>query len=373
MRKTMINNSILFLTVGLMLMAGCGTNGLPGKKNQIDSNGRISPSELIEVAHSDDQWTGIAVSKTGRIFVNFPRWSPAVTTSVAELLPSGDLKGYPYRKFNNWNTTLSPRDHFVCVQSVYVDDDDYLWILDPGNPYFQGVIPGAAKLVKVDLATDEIVQVIYFDSTIAPTDSYLNDVRIDTKKRIAYITDSGLGALITVNLVTEKSRRLLENHPSTKSEDITLTIDGRQWLRSDGSAPRIHADGIALDVENEYLYYKALTGRSLYRIAAPRLLDENLTEEQLGTCVEFVKEVGATDGLYICPRDYLYLTVIEDDAIKRITPQDSLETVIADPRIEWPDSFAFGPDGYIYFTVSQLHLGVERQVPYKIFKFNPKL
>ena len=373
MHKTMINKSILFLIVGLMLMAGCGTGELPGQKTKINNDGRISPSELIEVARSDNMWTGVAVSKTGRIFVNFPRWSPAVTTSVAELLPSGDLKAYPYRKVNDWNSTLSPREHFVCVQSVYVDDDDYLWILDPGNPYFQGVIPGGAKLIKVDLVTDEIVQIICFDSTIAPTGSYLNDVRIDTKKQIAYITDSGLGALITVDLTTEKSRRLLENHASTKSEDIILTIDGRQWLRPDGSAPRVHADGIALDVKNEFLYYKALTGRSLYRIATHWLLDETLSEEQLGEKVEFVSETGATDRLYICPRDYLYLTAIEDDAIKRITPQGVLETVIADPRIEWPDSFAFGPDGYIYFTVSQIHLGAERQVPYKIFKFNPKL
>ncbi|MEW5924748.1 MAG: hypothetical protein AB1746_12245, partial [Candidatus Zixiibacteriota bacterium] len=126
-------------------------------------------------------------------------------------------------------------------------------------------------------------------------------------------------------------------------------------------------------IEKEYLYYKALTGRSLYRIAADRLLDDTLSDDQLGVYVEFVLDAGAADGLYICPRDYLYLTSLEDNAIKRITPQGSLETVIADPRIEWPDSFAFGPDGYIYFTTSQIHLGAEREVPFKIFKFNPKL
>lgn len=41
--------------------------------------------ELIEVAVSDQLWTGVAVSHEGRIFVNYPRWSPNVKLSVAEV------------------------------------------------------------------------------------------------------------------------------------------------------------------------------------------------------------------------------------------------------------------------------------------------
>lgn len=363
------------LLLGLLFMAACGTDELAQHKEKTNNsgNGRLSSSELIEVAHSENQWTGIAISKEGRIFVNFPRWSPAVTTSVAELMPTGEQKAYPYRKVNDWNPTLSPGDHFVCVQSVYIDDEDYLWILDPANPYFRGVLEGGAKLLKVDLVTNEIIQKIFFDSTIAPASSYLNDVRIDTKKKVAYITDSGSGALITVDLVTEKSRRLLANHASTKSENIPLTIDGRQWFRPDGSTPSVHVDGITLDHEHEYLYYQALTGRTLYRIATKWLLDDMITDSELGEKVEFVSRLGAADGIFMGPDNNLYLTAIEDNAIKRITPQGVLEIVIKDPRIEWPDSFAFGPDGYIYFTISQIHLGAARQQSYKIFKFNPTL
>ena len=37
---------------------------------------------LVQMAESPNQWTGIAVSKAGRVFVNFPRWSPSIPMSV---------------------------------------------------------------------------------------------------------------------------------------------------------------------------------------------------------------------------------------------------------------------------------------------------
>jgi len=218
-----------------------------------------------------------------------------------------------------------------------------------------------------------VIQKIYFDSTIAPTNSYLNDVRVDTKKKLAYITDSGLGALIIVDLTSGKSRRLLENHPSTKAENITLTIDGQPWLRPDGSSPRVHSDGIALDPAGEYVYYQALTGRTLYRIATSWLRDITLNEAQLAEKVERVAESGAADGILYCSCGYIYLSAIEDNAIRRIDADGKLETVIQDPRIKWADSFAFETGGYIYFTISQIHLGSVRQEPFKIFKFNSAL
>ena len=371
----MIYKIAVLAFAGILTLTACkSTQVAENKRTPAKSeNGRLAAPELKEVAHSENQWTGIAISKNKRIFVNFPRWSPSVTTSVAELLPSGELRDYPYRKINDWNSTLSPFDHFVCVQSVYIDKDNYLWILDPANPSFRGVVANGAKLLKVDLSTDEIIQKISFDPEIAPVNSYLYDVRVDTKRNIAYITDSGLGALIVVDLATGKSRRLLENHHSTKAEDITMVFDTGPWLRPDGSKPRVHSDGIALDPSGEYVYYQALTGRTLYRIAAEYLCDETLSETQLAEKVERVAESGAADGILFCPRGYIYLSAIEDNAIRRITPEGKLETVIQDPRIKWADSFAFESGGDIYFTISQIHLGSSRQEPFKIYKFNPTL
>jgi sugar lactone lactonase YvrE len=318
--------------------------------------------ELSVVAESGELWTGVAVSKGGRIFVNYPRWTMAETTSVAELIRSNERRPFPDERWNVWDPTLSPREHFVCVQSVYVDDEDNLWILDPANAEFRGVVPGGAKLVKVNLRSDQVTQMIPFDSSIAPSASYLNDVRVDTRTRFAYITDSGLGAIIVVDLRTGRARRVLHSHHSTKAEDTTFVVEGIT-LRA-----KINSDGLALDPSREYLYYQALTSHSLYRIKTAWLQDFSLSDLQLGEKVEFVAKTGIADGLEFDRDGNLYLTSLEYNAIRRYTPAGNIEIVVQDSALKWPDSFSITAEGEIYVTTSQLHLGSGRTQPYQIFK-----
>ena len=144
---------------------------------------------LTEVASSEDQWTGVTVSNEERIFVNYPRWSENITMSVGEIINGNTVKPFPNEEWNTWKPDSSKEDHFICVQSVVVDDRNRLWVLDPANPQFQGVVKGGAKLVAFDLETEEVLKKFVFDSTIVHPNSYLNDVRIDTAKSMAYITD----------------------------------------------------------------------------------------------------------------------------------------------------------------------------------------
>ena len=328
---------------------------------------RVAPT-LEEIATSDELWTGVAVSRDGRIFVCYPRWSANPTVSVGEIRIGGKIWPCPDEEWNTWAPPADPVRHFVSVQSVYVDRDDYLWVLDPANAYMQGVVEGGAKLVKVDIRKNQIVHQIQFDETIAPPASYLNDVRVDTGRGVAYITDSGLGALIVVDLATGKSRRVLADHSSTKSEDLVLRIDGKEW-RPNGRAPQIHADGLALDAAGDYLYYHALTARNLYRIGTRFLLDPALTEHELVAKVESLGTTGAADGMEFGPDGYLYLTGIEDGTIKVFASIGNTEPIIRDPRLIWPDSFARGPGGYMHVTTSQINLGAARAQPYKLFRF----
>ncbi len=239
---------------------------------------------LSEVARSENLGTGIAVSEEDRIFVNYPRWSPQTTISVAEVISTDSTRPYPDNEWNRWNPDLKPEDHFICVQSVYIDRKNYLWILDAANPLFQGVVSSGAKLIKIDLQNDQIVQKISFDNQIAPEGSYLNDVRVDTNRNYAYITDSGEGAIVVVNLATREARRLLDDHFSTKAEDITFTVEGQQLNL------KVHSDGLALDPQNQILYYQSLTNRRLYRIDTKYLRDFSISNTRLGEKVEFVTD-----------------------------------------------------------------------------------
>ncbi len=72
--------------------------------------------------------TGVTVSQTGRIFVNYPRWEDPVEFTVAEL-HNGQAVPYPEANINRLDMARAA-DTFVSVQSVVVDPRDRLWIVD---------------------------------------------------------------------------------------------------------------------------------------------------------------------------------------------------------------------------------------------------
>jgi len=347
----------------LVVLAGCSV-----EESAPAISGPMPGSRALEVvAESERQWTGVAVSREGRVFVNFPRWSPEVPVSVAELRADGSLAAFPDQAWNAWSPKSDPASAWVCVQSVVADGEGSLWVLDPANPGFAGVVPGGAKLVEIDIPTGAIVQVVRFGAAAAPADSYLNDVRIDHRHGAAYLTDSGRGALVVVDLATGAARRVLEGDPSTGAEDTILVIEGERWVRPDGSSPQVHADGIAYDRKRDLVYFQALTGRTLYRISGAALRDPALDEAALAEKVETVAVSGPSDGLLWDGTDGIIISAIEDDAVKRWRP-DGVETVVSDRRIAWPDSFARGPDGSLYVTTSQIHRGAKPPEPYRLLR-----
>jgi sugar lactone lactonase YvrE len=210
--------------------------------------------------------------------------------------------------------------------------------------------------LKVNLATNLVERVIPFDASVAPKNSYLNDVRIDPKGDVAFITDSGMGAIAVVELKSGEARIRLADHPSTKAEPAYVPVIGGKELRNEqGNVPQINADGLALDSRGEYLYYHALTARTLYRIKTSALKDPSLTEEQLAGHVERRAETGAVDGMLMDGRDNLYFTALEENAIKRYSPDGTISTVVRNDHIQWPDSIAMTYDRFLYFTTSQIH------------------
>ncbi len=353
------------LGLALLLLAGCS-------KDDDNETPPATPSlnaTLTPVATSPVQWTGVAVTRENRVFANFPRMeTDTIPYSVAEVNGT-QATPFPDAEWNTWDRTMAPQNKFVCVQSVYVDANNFLWVLDAASPLMRGVVPGGAKLLKFDVATRQLVQRINFDETVAYPTSYLNDVRIDTQNNVAYITDSNQGAIIVVNLTSGRSRRLLGNHPSTKSENLIITVEGRVWRNPSGKLPSIDSDGIALSPNREYLYYHALTARPLYRIATQYLRDEALSPAQLAQRVELVANTNPPDGMVFDATGNLYLTDIENNAVTRVTPAGQFQVVAQDAQLKWPDSFSVGADGAVYVTTSQLHIPrSQRTEPFRIFK-----
>jgi sugar lactone lactonase YvrE len=319
--------------------------------------------ELQQVASFDHQVTGVAVARDGRIFVNFPRWTEDAPVSVAEVMRDGSIRPYPDDAWNSWRNArkdeVSAADHWVCVQSVVVDQRGDLWVLDPAAPAQGYVVPGGPKLVRIDLRTNAPSKTIRFGEEVAPQGSYLNDVRFSPDGRHAFITDSGAkGAIVVVDLDSGEARRVLDGHPSTQPEkDVVVKTDGQELRRPDGRGVEFAADGIALGANGDQLYWQAIKGKTLYRVPTAALLDAKAGAQELAAKVEVAGENGPADGLLVSRRDgHMYISAIEEDAIKvRDLRSDAApRTVLKDKRLRWPDSFAEGPDGAIYVTTSRI-------------------
>jgi len=355
-----------FLTLLIFSVASYSCTIPTESENIIGDNNDTTKVEtgLITVASSSKLWTGVAVSNEKRVFVNYPSWSTNHSISIAEISDSGTKVPYPNEEWNNWSNSDDPTNKFVCVQSVYIDDNDYLWILDTGNPVFLGVLDSAAKIVKIDLNTDIIENIIYLADNIPDSASYLNDIRIDDN--FVYITDSSVGTIIIINLNTGEIINRLSSHHSTSA-----FLEAGFYVEDHLVNLVVHADGIALDKDSGYLYYKALSSPYLYRIKIEYLQDFTLSDEEVKSNVEYLGAYGATDGLEIGPNGILYLTSLEENAIRRYYPESGESNILFEsPKLKWPDSISITDDGYLYVTTSQLHLRPSERGMFKVYKIS---
>lgn len=354
-----ITGSLLLLTTAL----GCSSALAVPLQDQAEAvvsrlTGDTGPATVDRVASFDHQVTGVAVTETGRIFVNFPRWSEDAPISLAELTPDGKLHPYPDEEWNSYRNA-APRDpatHFVCVQAETADGRGSLWVIDPAAPDTEFIVPGGPKLVKIDLATNKVARTYPLDGSVAPQGSYMNDVRFSPDGKTAFITDSGAqGAIVVLDLDSGKGRRVLDGDVSTQvDKSVKVVIDGRELRQPDGRGVEFAADSISIDPKGEYLYWQPLTGKTLYRAPTAALIDASLSPQQMAVKVEKVSDSEPNDGLWTDSKGRLFFTAIQRNAIEMQDGKGPRKLLVTDPRLRWPDTFAQGPDGTLYFTNSDI-------------------
>ncbi|QGZ42850.1 sugar lactone lactonase YvrE [Pseudoduganella flava] len=318
----------------------------------------VSIGKLERVATFDGAMpTGVTVTETGRIFVNFPRWGDDVPYTVAELR---DGKAVPYPDAAvNVADPADPAKGFISVQSVVADGRGRVWILDTAAPEFKAPRRGGAKLVAVDLASNRIVKTVVFPAEVVLPSTYVNDMRFDFRagaEGVAYVTDSSLsgpGAIIVLDLATGKAVRRLNGHPATMPEPgFAAAIDGKPLP----ATFKVASDGIALSPDGDTLYFCALSSRRLYSVPTRLLRDPNVTEAELARAVRDLGVKGASDGLESDAAGAVYAGDYEHNAIRKLARGSTTwRTIARGENLSWPDTLSVGPDGYLYVIANQLH------------------
>jgi sugar lactone lactonase YvrE len=353
--------------------------------------------------------TGVTVSRTNRIFVNFPRWGDDVPFTVAEVV-NGKAVPFPDPKINDWpgRNTSDPtqykdqaqnESHFVSVQSVVVDPANRLWVLDTGSPMLKNALPGGPKLVAIDLATNKVVKRILLPPAIAGPTSYMNDVRFDLRigspagpegiHGIAYITDSsekGPTGFVVVDLATGQAWRKLDDIDAVKPEPgFLMFAEGRPLYKTEAgklAKPGIFAnDSLAISADGSKVFFCPVSSTKLYSVPTAALRDKSLSPEATAKQVALVTGKESSDGLESDAGGNVYSTSPASGSILKISPNPNfaggveVSTLVHDPRLLWPDTMSLSDDGYLYVTANQLfnqpsmHDGMDlRRRPYTLFR-----
>ena len=79
------------------------------------------------------------------------------------------------------------------------------------------------------------------------------------------------------------------------------------------------------------------------------------TIAELAAAVRDLGEKGASDGLEADARGNVYGGDYEHNALRRLAPGGTWQTIAQGPELLWPDTLSVGPDGYLYVIANQLH------------------
>jgi sugar lactone lactonase YvrE len=230
-----------------------------------------------------------------------------------------------------------------------------LWVVDAAGGFGSVPLAGEAKLVRLDIATDEVTRIYRFDRAVLPERGFINDVRVGDG--FAYLTDSGLGALIVLNLETGEARRVLASDSRLKADpSLTLQIDGVPYVNAQNETPQMNVNPLELSADGRHLYFQPNGGPRLYRLAVAKLQDFSLDDAVLAAAVEDQGPTRFNAGMTMAPDGSIYFSDIEIGGITRRTPDGRFEIVARDAaKVVWPDASRLGPDGYLYFPAAQVN------------------
>jgi sugar lactone lactonase YvrE len=345
-------------TASRILLAAALVFSLPAAMKAANAADTLPPNlptvedpRLIAVATSRHIWNGVAVAPDGRIFVSLTQ-SEGPGMSLAELR-NGELHPFPDADWNHWQPNADPAKHFLHVNAVRIGPDGALWAVDAGNTGIgtgAHAVPGAGKLVRIDLSTNQVSRVYAFDSATQKDNSYFDDVRFHGD--LAYLTDPGAVGLVVLDLKTGTSRRLLDGH-DLSVDHTPIHADGKELFLANGNTKRVGLDQLEVSPDGNYLYYQAIPG-PMARIETRYLDQPDIPADQVAAHAEHWLDTWSTGGTAIDAAGNIYASDINTRSVKRIAPDGKVTTLIADPRLIWVDAM-WVQDGYLWMPAAQIN------------------
>jgi len=327
----------------------------------------LIPASEIEIAVTSEEPIGnVAVSPEGRIFFTIHPESRPEKNKLMEW-KNGAALPYPDETF---------QDALITPLGLVVDRQNRLWVIDHGMHGFRG-----ARLLAIDLDSGQIFHEHRFSSGTAPWGSFLQDLRVDSAGQTVYIADVSFirkdPAIVVYDMKSGTARRVLGGHPSVSPQDWIIRTPIKDMVFLGGLvALKPGIDGIALDKNDEWLYYGAIAHDGLFRIQTEYLKDPSLSPAQIAEKVEPFSIKPLSDGLAVDAEGNVYITDVEHGAVFVVGQDRQLKTLVKSGQIRWSDGLSIGPEGWIYLADSaiphqilQTKAHIREFAPYYIFRF----
>lgn len=280
--------------------------------------------------------------------------------AVRAIAEDGSQRPYPDE---SWAGRPSPDGRGMSgVIGIRADKDDVVWMLDMGDAANQ------PKLVAWNDGEHRLHRVIVLPQCVLRPSSFTQDFVVDSSREQIYIADMTLNpagvsdfpAIVVVDIATGLSRRVLENHPALRPGDEPVVIDGRLVTRAtaDGSSVdyRYGLNPIAIDPSGRWVYFGALSGKSVHRISAEMLADERVHPNTLADEVTFWCAKPPCDGFDVDAAGNIYVTDICRSAIGLASPSGYRILVEDRELLGWPDGVELDAQGHwLYITSNQLN------------------
>lgn len=325
---------------------------LPKRVSAMDYGTRQPTLELVAQSPTH-LWNGFVKTHSGRMFAGMPRWPGyEETPSLVEIMRDGSLVPYPGGTWNDWKPGASAPDRFIDINALHSADGVSLWAVDQGAaPGGDGQIKGAQKLVQIDTLTNKVVRNLTFGPDVMPKGAQFNDIRIHGSW--AYLTDSGLGAIIVVDLHSGKGLRRLAGDPSVLQNRPKVGHANRWMVLPDGRPQITNADPIELSPDGEWLYYQPASG-PMHRVPTAALRDTSLSEAALHDKIEFVYDTDTMGGTAMDSNGNIFLAEADKPRVTVLAPDGSMRVLIEDDRLWGSDALFIDSDRYLYLPVSQV-------------------
>ena len=274
---------------------------------------------------------------------------------------------------------------FEAVLGIQVEKDGTVWMLDMGSE------DTSPKLVGWDTQNNRLKAVHYLPNEVSVANSFHQDFAIDERRRKVFIADmsrSGIidqsnPAIVIVDLETGQARRVLESHEYLQPQPgQTMIVEGEAISFTDDQGNRhpleLGLNPIAIDAQNEWIYFSTVNPGALYRIKAEILGDFSQSDSSLAAAVEPFADKPSSDGIAADGQGRVYITNVADNAIS-IADANGTRIWVQDSRFIWPDGVYVAPDGSVVATINQLNRaetfngGVSRvESPFLIVRIKPE-